>query len=266
MIERLSGELNGRGQQPRAPAVKKREDTHKMAEAKPRLCPITAGKSGAIETRKHSSPWPAKYNIEDYRNFGYHGAHRRRQDHDHRACAVLHGQVAQDWRKSTTAPRPWTGWSRSRSAASHHVRRDPRPSGKGRDGQEVAASTSSTPPGHVDFTIEVERFAARARRRPSPLLDANAGVEPQTETRLAPGRQVSCPAHDLLQQDGQDRCRLLPLRRDGEESSRCGSGRGAAADRCRERFRRRRRSHRDESVGLEVRESRRRVGHPRDSG
>ncbi|WP_173931459.1 elongation factor G [Chelativorans sp. Marseille-P2723] len=120
-----------------------------------------------------------EYKIEDYRNFGimahidagktttserilfYTGkSHKLGETHD--------GAATMDWMEqeqergiTITSAATTTFW-------------------QGRDGKRRRFNIIDTP-GHVDFTIEVER-SLRVLDGAIALLDANAGVEPQTET------------------------------------------------------------------------------------
>ena len=120
-----------------------------------------------------------EYKIEDYRNFGimahidagktttterilyYTGK-------SHKIGEVHDGAATMDWMEqeqergiTITSAATTTYW-------------------KGRDGKTRRFNIIDTP-GHVDFTIEVER-SLRVLDGAIALLDANAGVEPQTET------------------------------------------------------------------------------------
>jgi elongation factor G len=120
-----------------------------------------------------------QYKIEDYRNFGimahidagktttterilyYTGK-------SHKIGEVHDGAATMDWMEqeqergiTITSAATTTFW-------------------KGRDGKLRRFNIIDTP-GHVDFTIEVER-SLRVLDGAIALLDANAGVEPQTET------------------------------------------------------------------------------------
>ena len=59
-------------------------------------------------------------------------------------------------------------------------------------------------PGHVDFTVEVER-SLRVLDGAIALFDSVAGVEPQSETVWRQADKYQRPAHRLHQQDGPHR-------------------------------------------------------------
>ena len=131
-----------------------------------------------------------EYKIEDYRNFGimahidagktttterilyYTGK-------SHKIGEVHDGAATMDWMEqeqergiTITSAATTTFW-------------------QGRDGKKRRFNIIDTP-GHVDFTIEVER-SLRVLDGAIALLDANAGVEPQTETVWRQANKYNVP-------------------------------------------------------------------------
>jgi elongation factor G len=132
-----------------------------------------------LEFKIDHGPQPSARALSQHR---HHGAHRRRQDDDDRAHPLLHRQVLQD-RRSPRGHRHHGLDGAGAGARDHdHVSAATTCFWKAEEGKgpEHRINIIDTP-GHVDFTIEVER-SLRVLDGAVACFDGVAGVEPQSET------------------------------------------------------------------------------------
>ena len=158
------------------------------------------------------------YKIEDYRNFGimahidagkttttervlYYTGKSHKMGEVHEGAATMDWMEQEQERGITiTSAATTTFW-------------------EGRDGKKRRFNIIDTP-GHVDFTIEVER-SLRVLDGAIALLDANAGVEPQTETVWRQADKYKVPRMVFVNKMDKTGADFLPLR--GDDRDRLGA-------------------------------------------
>ena len=171
-------------------AVKKREDTHKMAEANKAFAHYQL----VIDRSRKS--WPRKYTLEMTRNIGIMAHIDAGKTTTTERILFYTGRQLQDRRDPRRLRYHGLDGAGAGARYHHHFRcyyllildRDHR------------INIIDTP-GHVDFTVEVER-SLRVLDGAVTVLCAKGGVEPQTETVWRQADKYKVPRMYLRQQDG----------------------------------------------------------------
>ena len=124
--------------------------------------------------------------------------------------------------RSTRAPRPWTTWSRSRSAGSRSPRRRRTASG----GPSRGPAAGVMQPHQHHRHAGPRRLHDRGRAQPARARRRGRGVRRRQRRRaaerdgVAPGGQVQRPPRRVHEQDGQGRRRLPHVRQQHEGAPR----------------------------------------------
>ena len=173
MVNKLSAELldafNGRGG-----AVKKKEDTSPYGRSQQGF------RSLSLVGRKYVT---THFSLDKLRNIGIMAHIDAGKTTTTERILYYTGRVPPHRRNPRGHRPPWTSWSRSRNAASPSLL--PPPPAMWDNHQINIIDT----PGHVDFTVEVERCPARARRRRRRVLrQGRRGTAERN--RLAAGQYV----------------------------------------------------------------------------
>ena len=137
----------------------------------------------------------------------HQGAHRRRQDHDHRAHPVLHRRLPQDGRGARRRGRHGLDGAGARARHHDHVRRDHLLlEGDGRRAIPEHRINIIDTPGPRRLHDRGRALDARARRRVHGVRLGRRRAA-AVRNRVAPGEQVQGAAPRVRQQDGPRRAR-----------------------------------------------------------